>query len=74
MPVRSVSLKFCIDTNQLESAIDLGFIPDVTDYDNLSHTVLRIFLDQKVEESKTITTVSDIEALIEKKLRIDMSI
>lgn len=73
-PVHPVSIKFCIDTDQLEYAIDLGFNPDVTDFEDLSKTVLDIFLDQKAEECKITTAVSNIDALIVKELRTDMPV
>lgn len=73
-PVRPVSLKFWIEIDQLESVIDLGFIPNVSDFGELSDTALCNLLDGKIDEDKTITTVLDIDTLVVKEICMNMSV
>lgn len=73
-PIRPVSLKYCIDSEQLQSALDLGFIEGVDDYESLSETALRSFLEGKAQESRKSLTASDLDVLVESELIMDMSI
>ena len=41
-PVRPVNITFCVDSEQLESALDLWFIEGADDYDGLSETQLAV--------------------------------
>lgn len=72
--VRLVSLKFCIDIDKLELAIDACFILDVSDYNELSDTALCNRLDRKVEEGNKIRTVYKINTLVERELCMIMSV
>lgn len=58
--VAASSLKFCVDRDQLESFIELGFIEGVNDYDNLSNDKLRLYLESKILEDATNLNKIDI--------------
>lgn len=71
--VNPVRLKYCVDSEWLESLIELEFIPDVTSYDELQDSHIGSYLDGKAEESKEVMTISVLDKLVENELRIDMS-
>lgn len=53
-PVIPINIKCCIDPKQLQSAIDLGLIPGVDDYDKLDESMIRKYLDKKMKKSKPL--------------------
>lgn len=54
--IQPVHLKFCVDAEYLESRIAMGLIKDVSNYDLLTNTLVREYLDKRSE--KYSTTVS----------------
>ena len=77
-PARPIALKFCADTEWLLSTLALGLIKDtqgnpVSSYDTLTDEVLRVYLDGKAAASKEVVTISTLDDVIERKLRMDMS-
>ena len=73
-PVRPLSLKYCVGSEQLQSALDLGFIEGVEDYYSLTDSDLRSFLEGKSQESRKNLTASGVEKLVESELLVDMSV
>lgn len=69
--VRSVSSSASTPTNW-NFSIDLASIPHERDYYDVSDSAMCIFIDERAEKSKHITTVSGIDAHFEKELRTDM--
>lgn len=59
---------------ELESGINLSSTHDMSDCNELPGTMLRQFLNDKAKEDETIVNVSYINALIEKRVRIKMSV
>lgn len=70
---RLVKLKFCVDPELLQSETVLGFIDDATDVETLSDTVLRQSLDKIAEEKKDSITVTELDNIVDKELKMDMS-
>ena len=71
--VRPINLKYCVDPEYLESAISLGFLQGVEDYDSLSDETLREYLDHKAKQSKHTTTLESLDKLVSNELRMDMT-
>lgn len=52
-----VNLKYCLDSERLESVLALGYLQKATTYDDVEDEELREFLDsEKQERRRTITT------------------
>ena len=73
-PVKPVSLIFCVDAEQLESAVQCGMIKGCNDIQALTDENLRSYLDSESEESTTTVTEADLTKLVESKLRMDMTV
>ena len=65
---------FCVDADQLESAVECGLIPNCTSVETLTETSLRSFLDTNAQESQTTVTESDLAKVVETALKMDMSV
>lgn len=70
--VTPVNLKFCVDAEWLESMIELDFIEDVDSYDGLSDGILRAYLEKKAETAKDVITMSVLDEIVRKDLRMNM--
>lgn len=68
-PVRPVGLVYCVNAEQLESAIILKLIPGCIDYKSVTSDAPRAYLDKEV-----VVTESDLSLMVQKHLRIDMNI
>lgn len=53
----SMQLKCCVDTQHFISCIALGFIDDVTSFDDMTDKQLRTYLDSEAMESKDAVTI-----------------
>ena len=73
-PARPVGLTFCVDAEQLESAVECGMITGVTDVELLTDETLRAHLERKAQQSTTVVTQDDLASLVETQLRMDMKI
>lgn len=62
-----------MDQEELEAAIDCGFIPGVTDYDELTDKVLLNYFESKISEDRKNVSVDVVDKIIKKKLRMDMN-
>lgn len=62
-----------MNSEWLESVIDLGFIEKVTEYDNLTDDQLRTYLDSNVESSKDVITIDMLDKNLEDNMRMDMN-
>lgn len=71
--VSPVSLSFCVDSERLESLINLEFIPAVSARQDLSYYKLRLYLDSNCKKSKEVVTVKLLNAMLYKELRINMA-
>lgn len=69
--VHHVNLKFCVDSEYLESAIALVFI-ETNDYDALNDKVLPVHLDEKPKESQETVAPDSCNDIAEKELKMDM--
>ena len=70
---RPVQLKFCVDSEYLASAIDLGFVDGVDTIEELTDPLLRAYLEKKAETSKETVTLSALDKMVEKHLSMNMS-
>lgn len=50
-PVSPVGLIYCVDAEQLESAVECGMIEGCSDIEKLTSTDLRRFLEKEAQES-----------------------
>lgn len=73
-PVKPVSLFYCVEAEQSESAIECGLIGDYTDVDMLTSEALRRFLDKETEGSKDVMTEANLTATVQASLRMKMSV
>lgn len=73
-PVSPVSLLYCVDAEQLESAVQCGMIDGCTDVDRLTTEALRTFLDNESQESQSSITEADLAATVQATLKMDMTV
>ena len=66
--VRPVNLKYCVDSEYIESAVVLGFL-EADSYDALTDQILRKNLEEKSEESPEAVTLEDLDSIMDKELR-----
>lgn len=64
-----MELKYCVDAQHFTSYIELGFIDEVTSFDDMTNEQLRKYLDKEAEDSKDAVTLESLDELIEKSLR-----
>ena len=69
--VRPVNLKYCVDPEYLESAIDLGLIEDVEN-DDLTDIHLRKYLEGKAEESRETVSLEVLDEIVNRELRMNI--
>lgn len=69
---RPVDLKYCVDIEYLKSTIALGLIPSVSSYEELTGNTLREYLDNEAAESRNTVTLTSLESIIKRELRMDM--
>ena len=67
-----VDLKYCIDAQLRKSTIELGFIPDVSYYDDVTDEQLRTYLDQESVDSKAALTMTSLDEIVARELRMNM--
>lgn len=72
--VQPTSLKYCVDREQLEFFIDCEFIDNVLSYDALTDTVIRMYLDSRIDTDKFNTLKTDVNAIMAKELSINMNV
>lgn len=70
---RPGQLKLCVNSERLESAIDLAFIEKLMKYKDLTDNQLRIYLNSKVESPKDIVTINTLDMMVEDDLRMDIN-
>lgn len=70
---RPVELRFCIEIEYLESAIDLGFIREATSYNELTDEILRQYLAEKAEESNQAVKLEALDSIVRRTLRMDVN-
>lgn len=69
-PVNIVSNIYCVDADQLESAIECGMISDCTEVDKLTSTGLRNLLENKAQEFKDVVTEAEFTATVQATLKM----
>lgn len=72
--IRPLSLKFCVNTEELEAVICLDLIENVTSYSDLDDSKLRSYLESKCETELENITIAEINKIVEKDLSMKMSI
>ena len=65
---------YYVETEQLESDISIGMTDGCDDFKSLTDDQLRSFLQKEAVDSETIVTESDLSAMAEKNVRMDMKI
>ena len=73
-PIRPVGLVYCVDAEQLESAVDLGMIDGCDDVKELTDGQLRDYLDKEASDSATVVTENDLAQMVQRYVRMDMSV
>lgn len=58
-------LKYFLDTKWLRSLIDIGFISELTSYEDLSNEELQTHLVRKAEEAKDVFKFDTLDKLVE---------
>ena len=72
-PVRPVNLTYCVDPEWLRSIVDLNLIPDLTDYEMVTDEILRTFLEERSRTTTTTISLSAVNSIIDKELKMDMA-
>ena len=72
-PVRPVNLTYCVDPEWLRSIVDLNLIPDFTDYEMVKDEILRTFLEERSRTTTTTISLSAVNSIIDKELKMDMA-
>lgn len=72
-PVRLVGLSYCVDTEWLESSINLDYIPGVKSIQELTDGKLHAYLKAEAEEDKDMMTIAKIESIIRREVSMGMS-
>lgn len=62
-----------MNTKWLKSLTDIGFIPYVTSYDDLSNDEPRTYLTKKAEESMDVVTIDTLDKLVEDQFCINVT-
>lgn len=71
--VKLVQLKFLVQSECLESVIDLIFIANITSYKSLADSQLRPYVESKSMALKDAVTIYRLDKLVEDHLNNDMS-
>lgn len=69
-----VGLVFCVEADQLESAVENGMIPGCKSVKTFTDAPLQSFLDAETQESQTTITESDLIIAVGTALKMDMSV
>ena len=69
---RPLGIKYCVNTSLLQSIINLGFIGDVTSYDDVTDDQVRDYLEEQCESSQEVVSLEAIEDLVNAELKMDM--
>lgn len=69
-PARPVSLAFCVDVDQLKSAVERGMISDCMSVEAPTDESLRSFLDAEFEELQATVTESNLAKRFETVLKL----
>lgn len=72
-PIRPVFLVYCVDSEQVESAVELDMTEGYTDVKDLSDDQLRTYLENEAVDSSTIVTATYLQ-MVQKHVRMDMTI
>lgn len=72
--VNIVRIIYCVDADQLETAIECEMIVGYTDVNKLTSTDRRNFLEKDIQEVKDVVTESELTATVQAALRIKMSV
>lgn len=67
-----MQLKYCVDAQNFMYCIELGFIDDVTSFEDMTGAQLCTYLQLEAKESKEAVTIDALDELIEKKPRMNM--
>lgn len=70
---KPVQIKFCVNSEWLESLIDLNFIKKVTSYDNQTNDQLRKYLESEAEFLKDVVTMDMLDKIVEQSISITMN-
>lgn len=71
-PVSPVNITSCVNLDFLESTITLGFIDDVSTYEDVTDAAVQTFLEERVKESKDAVTLDVLEKIVRTELRTNM--
>lgn len=71
---RPIGLIYCVNTEQLESAVECGWIPDCTDVESLTDKSLRSYLESESQETSETLTEAELTKMVESDLKMDMSV
>lgn len=67
-PIRPVNLKYCVDTEWLESLLELRLIEGFNNYDSLTEYVLWDYLDSNSEKSKDAFNLDGLKNIVKQAL------
>ena len=70
--IQPIHVKYCMDTQMLQSALDLQLIPNATRYKALTEDCLLDFLESEAEYAQTMLSLSDTANIVSSSLRMDM--
>lgn len=69
---KPIRLKYCVDTEWLESLIDLDVLTDAISYGQLVNKVLHTYLESKAVKTRKFVTTDQLDKLLDNELQIDM--
>lgn len=73
-PISPVGLIYCVDAEQLKSAIECGMIEGCDNVESLTSNELKRYLESRSQESVSVITEPELAKLVEATLRMDMSV
>ncbi len=66
-----MTMKYCVDTDLVESSLALGLIEGVSTYECLDERKLLTFLKSKAVLSADVIDIDDISEIISREFRMD---
>lgn len=69
---KPVVLKYCVDVDVLKSTLALGLNDSANDYDTINENALRQYLEKEAEDFRETLTLSGLDSIVRKDLKMDM--
>lgn len=73
-PARPVGPIYCIDEEQLESAVECGMVNICDNFQSLTDNILQFFLEKEVTKSANVITLDEPLKMFHSFLKMDMNV